>query len=309
MPLISVVIPVYKSDSCLPELYGRLTTSLETISRDYEIILIEDCGGDRSWDIITELSRKDSRVRGIQFSRNFGQQCGITAGLDRCDGDWVVVMDCDLQDAPENIPRLYQKAQEGYEVVLARRIGRTDGIVKRATSWFFYKVFNYFSEMNYDGKIGNFRIISRKVVQNFRSMREQLRFFGGMVEWMGFPSASIEVHHDKRFAGETTYTYRKLWKLASEIMIAYSDKPLRLSIRLGFSMSLLSIIAGLVILARKLLYGSPVMGWSSMIVSLYFIGGLILGVLGIIGIYLGKTFDEIKKRPIYIIAKTVGPAH
>lgn len=301
MPFISVIIPVYKAEDCLHELYRRLRDSLETISQDFEIILVEDCGGDRSWKIIVELAQQDGRVKGIQFSRNFGQHYGITAGLDHCDSDWVVVMDCDLQDRPEEIPRLYAKAQEGYDVVLARRGKRQDPTFKRLTSWLFYQVFNYLADLNYDAQVGNFRIISRKVVKSFRLMREQLRFFGGLVDWMGFPTASIEVKHDGRIAGKSTYTFRKLWKLASETIVAYSDKPLRLSIKLGFSISFIALMCGLYLSLRALIYGSPVTGWSSLIVSLYFLCGIIIGVLGILGIYLGKVFDETKGRPLYLI--------
>jgi polyisoprenyl-phosphate glycosyltransferase len=304
MPHISVVIPVYKAENCLDELYQRLKSSMETISEDFEIILVEDCGGDRSWEKIVELAKKDPRVKGLQFSRNFGQHYGITAGLDNCDADWVVVMDCDLQDRPEEIPRLYAKAQEGYEVVLARRGKRQDPILKRLTSWLFYKVFNYLADLNYDAQVGNFRMISRKVVENFRLMREQLRFFGGLIDWMGFPTASIDIQHDTRFSGNSTYTFYKLWKLASETIIAYSDKPLRLSIKLGFFISFLAFSYGIYIFFRSLIYGSVVTGWSSLIVSLYFLGGIIISVLGIIGIYLGKTFDEAKKRPLYVMRKT-----
>lgn len=301
MPIISVIIPVYKAENCLYELYSRLVRALEIISENFEIILIEDCGGDRSWDIIVELANQDQRVKGIQFSRNFGQHYGITAGLDHCNGDWVVVMDCDLQDRPEEIPRLYAKAQEGYDVVLARRGRRKDPVLKRLTSWLFYKIFSYLADINYDGQVGNFRIISRKVVENLRLMREQLRFFGGLVDWMGFPTASVEVEHDSRLAGKSTYTFCKLWKLATEITIAYSDKPLRLSIRLGLIISLGAFIYGTYILLRALIYGSVVTGWSSLIVSLYFLGGIIIFNLGIIGLYLGKTFNETKKRPLYLI--------
>lgn len=201
MPHLSVVIPVYKAEKCLHALYERLKISLETVSQDFEIILVEDCGGDLSWKIIVELAENDSRVKGIQFSRNFGQHYGITAGLDYCNGDWVIVMDCDLQDPPEEIPRLYAKAQEGYDVVLARRGKRQDPPLKKITSWLFYRIFNYFTELDYDGEVGNFRIISRQVVENFSLMREQLRFFGGLIDWMGFPTASIDINHDKRYEG------------------------------------------------------------------------------------------------------------
>ncbi len=304
MPLISVIIPVYKSESCLHELYRRLCASLELISDDFEIVMIEDFGGDRSWEIICALSTRDPRVKGIQFSRNFGQHYGITAGIDNSNGEWVVVMDCDLQDRPEEIPRLYAKALEGYDVVLAVREGRKGGTLKLFSSWLFYKVFKYLSGMDYDGRVGNFRIISRRVASAFCSMREQLRFFGGIVDWMGFPTASIAVQHDERFEGKSTYTLRKLFKLASETIIAYSDKPLWFSIKLGFLISGAAFLYGGYIIYIAINRGTPVIGWSSMMVSLYFLGGIIISVLGIIGIYIGKIFDETKKRPLYIIGKT-----
>lgn len=302
-PHISVVIPVYKAENCLDELYIRLNAVLETISANYEIILVEDFGGDNSWQVIERLAAADPRVRGMQFSRNFGQHYGITAGLDICQGEWVVVMDCDLQDRPEEILRLYLKAIEGYDIVLARRGVRCDPPLKRITSWLFYKVFSYLADVEYDGETGNFRIMSRKVVTNFRRMGEQLRFFGGLVQWMGFSTASIEVEHAERFDGKSTYTLSKLWKLGSEIIIAHSDKPLRLATRFGFLMAFFSFSYGMFILSSALLYGSPVPGWNSLIVSLYFIGGIIIGILGILGIYLGKTFDESKKRPLYIVRR------
>jgi dolichol-phosphate mannosyltransferase len=304
MPHLSVVTPVYRAEACLEELYRRLAAALSGITQDFEIIMVEDRGGDRSWEIIGELARKDARVKGIQFSRNFGQHYGITAGLDHCDGDWVVVMDCDLQDRPEDIPRLYAKAREGHEIVIARRDRRSDPLPKRMTSWLFYRLFSWLADIEYDSQNGNFRIISRKVVESFRQMREQLRFFGGLVNWMGYPAATVDVQHDERYAGPSTYTVARLWKLASETIIAYSDKPLRLSIRFGFVISALAFAGGIYILVRALLYDSPVMGWPSLIVSVYFIGGVIISILGIIGIYLGKTYDEAKKRPLYIVMHT-----
>ncbi|MTJ21035.1 glycosyltransferase family 2 protein [Dolichospermum sp. UHCC 0352] len=301
MAVISVVIPVYKAEKCLHELYTRLKSSLQVISEDFEIVLVEDCGGDRSWEIILELANQDTRVKGIQFSRNFGQHYGITAGLDHCNGDWVVVMDCDLQDRPEEIPKLYAKAQEGYDVVLAKRKNRKDAFLKKLTSKLFYQIFNYLADLKYDAEVGNFRIISRKVVSNFCLIREQLRFFGGLVDWMGFPTVCIEVQHDSRLEGESTYTFKKLWKLATDTIIAYSDKPLRLSVKIGFIISLLAFLSGTYLIIKAILFGTPVIGWSSLIVSLYFLGGIIISILGIIGIYLGKTFDETKKRPLYLV--------
>jgi polyisoprenyl-phosphate glycosyltransferase len=300
MPHLSVVTPVYRAEDCLEELYRRLVAVLSGMTQDFEIIMVEDCGGDLSWEIIRELARKDPRVKGIQFSRNFGQHYGITAGLDNCNGDWVVVMDCDLQDRPEDIPLLYAKAQEGYDVVHAQRDRRRDALVKRWGSNLYFKLLEYFAEVAYETP-GNFRILSRKVVENFRRLREQLRYSTGLLHWMGFPTAYVEVQQARRFAGETSYTLGKLWKLAFDIVIAFSDKPLRLSVRLGFAIAFVAFCYGLYILVHALLYGSPITGWSSLIVSIYFIGGIIIAILGVIGIYLGRTFEETKKRPLYIV--------
>jgi len=304
MAHISVVIPVYRAESCLEELYRRLKAALEPLTADFEIMLVEDCGGDRSWPLIVELAQRDPRVKGIQFSRNFGQHYGITAGLDRCNGDWVVVMDCDLQDRPEEIPRLYAKAQEGHEIVVARRGKRSDPLLKRFSSWLYYSVFSWLADMDYDPQAGNFRILSRKVINNYRNMRERSRFFGSLINWMGFPFTSIDVQHDERFAGDSSYTFGKLWRLGAETIIAYSDKPLRIAVRLGFFIATCAFLYGLYILFLALFHGSPVTGWSSLIVSIYFMGGVIVAILGILGIYLGKTYDETKCRPLYVINHT-----
>jgi glycosyltransferase involved in cell wall biosynthesis len=302
-PLISVVIPVYKAENILDELYRRLRGALETVSTDFEIVLVEDCGGDRSWEVIERLAAADPRVVGLQFSRNFGQHYGITAGLDQCRGDWVVVMDCDLQDAPEEIPRLYAKAREGYDVVLALRGPRQDPLRKRVTSWLFYRVFSFLADIDIDGDSGNFRIMSRQVVDNFGRMREQLRFFGGHVQWLGFTTTGLQVRHAERLEGSSTYTFSKLCKLAADTILAYSDKPLRMAATLGLTMAGVSFAFGGWLLGRALLQGTAIPGWSSLIVSLYFIGGLIIGILGILGIYLGKTFDEVKRRPLYVLRR------
>jgi len=304
MAHISVVIPVYRAESCLEELYRRLKAALEPLTADFEIMLVEDCGGDRSWPLIVALAQRDPRVKGIQFSRNFGQHYGITAGLDRCNGDWVVVMDCDLQDRPEEIPRLYAKAQEGHEIVVARRGKRSDPLLKRCSSWLYYSVFSWLADMSYDPQAGNFRILSRKVINNYRNMRERSRFFGSLINWMGFPFTSIDVQHDERFAGDSSYTFGKLWRLGAETIIAYSDKPLRIAVRLGFFIATCAFLYGLYILFLALFHGSPVTGWSSLIVSIYFMGGVIVAILGILGIYLGKTYDETKCRPLYVINHT-----
>ena len=212
-----------------------------------------------------------------------------------------MIMDGDLQDRPEEIPRLYEKAQEGFDVVLARRVKRRDPAIQRISSWLFYKIFNYLTEMRYDPQVGNFRIISRKVVENYCNMREQLRFFGGLVDWLGFPVNYIDIDHDCRFSGKSSYTFKKRWKLAYEAIIAYSDKPLKLAIRLGFIMSFLAFCYGTYVVYSAIFREIDIQGWSSLIVSVYFIGGIIIAIFGVIGIYLGKTFDEVKRRPLYVI--------
>jgi glycosyltransferase involved in cell wall biosynthesis len=302
--IISVVIPVYKSKNCLQELYDRLKVNLELITPEFEILLVEDCGEDGSWEVIEQLAKKDLRVRGMQFSRNFGQHYGITAGLDNCVGKWAVIMDCDLQDRPEEIPRLYAKAQEGFDMVIALRGKRQDPASKRFFSYLFYRIFSYLSDLKHDGDSGNFRIISRRVINNFCQMREQLRFFGGLMQWMGFQSTSIRVQHSARLHGVSTYTFSKLLKLSLDTIIAYSDKPLRISIKLGFFMALTSFLIGINLAWHAIINGVEVQGWTSLILAILFIGGIIIIILGIIGIYLGKVFDEVKGRPLYIIRRT-----
>lgn len=301
MPQISVVIPVYKAEDCLYELHRRLVHAIETITPDFEIIMVEDCGGDRSWEIINQLTEHDQRVKGIQFSRNFGQHYGITAGLDYCNGDWVVVMDCDLQDQPEEIPKLYGKAQEGYDIVLARRAQRQDGFLKTLGSRMFYKVFDYLTDTKTDPAVGTFRILSRKVVKSFLCLKEQLRFFGGMIHWLGFKTAYIDIEHSERYAGRSTYNLTKLIRLAFAAMVSFSDKPLKISINFGFLMFLFSLTYGIFLICRKLIYGVAIEGWTSVMVSIYLIGGLVFLNLGVLGLYIGRIFDETKKRPLYII--------
>lgn len=305
IPHISVVIPVYKAEECLEELYRRLKNSLEVITSDFEILMVEDCGGDRSWEIISELSEKDRRVKGIQFSRNFGQHYAITAGLDYCNGDWVVVMDCDLQDQPEEIPKLYAKAQEGFEVVYARRAERQDSWLKKITSRCFSAVLNYLTEQKSDPAVANFGVYSRKVIDNFGLMRESMRVFALFVRWIGFPAAFVDVEHAPRYSGKSSYTFNKLMHLAVNAIVSHSNRPLRLSIKFGFIMAFGSFLVALNYTIRYLLYFTPVSGWTSMIVSMYFLAGLFFMNTGFVGLYIGRIYDEVKGRPLYIVFRKV----
>lgn len=304
--LISVVSPVYKAESIVDELVSRIKEAVSKITPDFEIILVEDGSPDNSWNAIKQNCKKDKRVKGVKLSRNFGQHQAVTAGIDYCNGQWVIIMDCDLQDLPEEIPKLYAKALEGYDVVLARRKERKDSLFKKLSSLIFYKVFNYLSGLNYDYHVGGFRIISKRVVEKFRLMREQPRYFNALIEWMGFPTASVDVEHGRRIEGKSNYNFGKLLKHSLDAIISNSEKPLVISTRIGFIMSFVSFLIGAFLLLRALFVGSPVSGWSSLIVSLYFLSGVIITVLGILGIYLGKTFSMVKNRPLYIVHKVEG---
>jgi polyisoprenyl-phosphate glycosyltransferase len=306
MARIGVVIPVYKAEDCLDELYRRLVTSLEAITSDFELVFVEDCGGDKSWDGIKRLGARDPRVKGLQFSRNFGQHHGIAAGLDHCDGDWVVVMDCDLQDPPEAIPTLVGRALQGFDVVLARRLRRHESRMRQIQSMLFAWLFERLTGRNYDPRVGAFRLLSRRVVLANRRFREKTRLLGGAIDWLGFPTSTIDVEQAPRFAGESSYSLGKLLRLAIDGIIAYSDRPLRLSILSGMTIAAASLLFGLALIAYSLFGQKPVPGWTSVIVSIYFVGGLILANLGLIGAYIGKIFEETKDRPPYVIAATVG---
>jgi polyisoprenyl-phosphate glycosyltransferase len=300
-PLISVVSPVYAAEAVVEQLVAEIIRAVTPITQQFEIILVEDRGPDNSWQKIRSLCAADSRVKGIRLSRNFGQHYAITAGLDKSRGEWVVVMDCDLQDRPDQIVHFYNKALEGYQVVQGRRVTRQDNFFKRSFSWLFYKVLAYLSGYSQDSTIANFGIYHRKVVDAVCSLRENIRFFPTMVTWVGFKKVSIPIEHAARPVGRSSYNFSKLFNLALDIVLAYSDKPLRLITKLGLFTSFCSLLI-LGYNVYKYLAGEIiVMGYASLIVSLWFLAGLIMFILGIVGLYVGKTFEGTKNRPIYII--------
>jgi len=304
--LISVVSPVYKAVDCVEELYRRIVEAMKQIGvLDYEIIFVEDCGEDGSWEKICALAAKDPCLKAVQLSRNFGQHLAITAGLSLSTGDWTVVMDCDLQDPPEEIPRLFKKALEGYDVVCARRGKRQDSMWKRSTSRIFTAFFNWLSGMSYDPQVANFRILSRLAVNAYSQMGERTPSFGGHLEWLGFKVGYIDIQHQRRYSGKSSYSFKKLLLLATNIIVAYSNKPLYISISLGFLMTFFSTVYALYLVLMRLWGGIGVEGWTSIMVSMWFLGGMIIGNLGIIGLYLGKVYDETKKRPLYVVSKKI----
>lgn len=300
---LSVVSPVYGAKDCLQEFYRRVCAAAEKIGKDFEIILVDDASPDGSWAVIEGLSKKDTRVHGIQFTRNFGQHHAIAAGLRVSRGEWVVVMDCDLQDRPEDISLLYALACEGHECVMARRIGRQDPLFKRVSSWVFYRAFNYLTDLKYDGTVANFSIISRRVVEALNGMTESVRFYGGFLHYLGYTGSFVDVQHDPRYAGESSYTFLRLVRLAGYLIIAHSNKPLRLCVTAGFLISSLAFLAGVFSLSRVLLYGSPITGWPTLVISIFFSTGTIILTLGILGFYIGRILTEVKNRPLYVVKK------
>jgi polyisoprenyl-phosphate glycosyltransferase len=300
-PHISVVSPVYRAEKIIPELVRRIDDSISKITTNYEIILVEDCGPDNSWTAIEAVAKKNPRVKGFKLSRNFGQHYAISCGLDHAKGDWVVVMDCDLQDQPEEIYKLYQKTKEGYDVVLAQRIERQDSILKRFFSKAFYGILGYLTGSKMDESVANFGIYNQKVIQALTLMRESIRYFPTMVKWVGFNQTAIPIEHAERSEGKSSYNFKRLLNLALDIILAYSDKPIRLMIKFGLIISLASFVMGLVFLIRYLIGEVTVQGYTSLIISIWFFSGLILVMLGVVGLYVGKTFEGVKKRPIYLI--------
>ena len=244
-PLISVVIPVYGCETCLIELCNRIKNTVTAIPAQYEIILVNDASPDNAWERIKQLSEQDKQIKGIDFARNFGQHHAITAGLDYANGDWVVVMDCDLQDRPEEIAKLYAKALDGYEVVFGKRMERQDNWWKKKSSQAFYRVYDYFTNSNSDYMAANFSINAKKVVMGFRQMREQNRFFPLFIQWMGYKTIHIPIEHDARKEGKSYYNLKKLINLATDAIISQSNKPLRLSIQFGFILAVASFLYGL----------------------------------------------------------------
>lgn len=300
MTHLSVVSPVYGCENCLYELYQRLKITLEKINPDFEIILVNDASPDDAWNVIIDLAKKDPRVKGINLSKNFGQHNAINSGLQYCTGEWIVILDCDLQDQPEEISLLYEKTKQGFEIVFAQRKIRNDKFIKKTVSRFFYWVFNFLTKIPNDYSVGNFGIYKSLIIHEYNKINECEKVFPIMVRQLGFKSTSIDVFHAKRLTGESSYTYIKLIKLALRIIVTQTNRPLYLSIYFGFAIALLAFIYGIFLIIRYFFFDVP-LGYTSIIATILFIGGILFCNLGIIGIYLGKVFNEVKKRSDYII--------
>lgn len=298
---ISVVIPCYNCADSLVELHKRLVLCLEQITNEFEIIFVNDASPSQDWQIIKELANKDNRVIGLNLSRNFGQHYAITAGLDYCNADWVVVMDGDLQDKPEEIKKLFDKTSEGYDIIVGKRENRKDSFIVKLTSKLFYMVFNYLTGQKLDNKVANFGIYSRRVIDNVRKLKELDRSFGLLVTLVGFSRLEIEIDHSFRASGESSYSFSSRLKLAIDHILSHSNKPLILAVQTGFIISSLSVIYAFWLFIRYFISSHVADGWTSLMVSLFFLSGLIIVVIGMVGLYVGKIYSEIKGRPLYIV--------
>ncbi len=301
---LSIVSPVYRAELILDELVERIAKSIPPAFNSYEIILVDDFSPDKSWQKIVEISNKNSKVRGFKLSRNFGQHYAITAGLNQVSGDYVVVLDCDLQDQPEEIEKLFNESQKGFDIVLARRYERKDSFYKKTVSKLFYKTLSYLTGTKQDATVANFGIYSKQVIDEVVKLEEKIKYFPTMVKWVGFSTAYVNVEHASRSEGKSNYNLKKLLNLALDIILAYSDKPLRLIIKFGLSIAMVSFLMVIYVLFEKITGKVSVSGYASLIISIWFLSGCLLTTLGVVGLYIGKIFEGVKNRPSYIIEKT-----
>ncbi|MBH8604046.1 glycosyltransferase family 2 protein [Thermoactinomyces sp. CICC 10522] len=298
----SIIIPVYNEEAVIHETHRRLTQVMESLAEPYELLFVNDGSQDRTEEIITELKEADPHVKLLDFSRNFGHQIAITAGMDHALGDAIVIIDADLQDPPELIPQMIEKWKEGYEVVYAKRSKRKgETLFKKWTAALFYRTLRALTEVNIPLDTGDFRLIDRKVAEAMKGIREKNRFVRGLVSWVGFRQTAIEYVRDERFAGETKYPLKKMLRFSMDGITSFSYKPLKLATYLGFFISFASFLYLLVSLGERLFTTSTVAGWTSLIACVLLLNGVILIILGILGEYVGRIYDETKNRPLYIL--------
>jgi dolichol-phosphate mannosyltransferase len=305
-PTVSIVSPVYKAERIVQKLVTKIQLTMEELKISYEIILVDDRSPDDSWALMKSLSAQYSNVKSIRLSRNFGQHPAIMAGISQAKGEWIVVMDCDLQDQPKEIIKLYKKAQEGFEVVQARRKNREDNFFKKLSSKIFSKVYGYFTDTKYDNEIANFGIYHIKVIKSILQISDYIKFFPLFIDFVGFKSTSISVEHAPRESGTTSYSFTKLISLAFNTIISFSNKPLKLFVKFGMIISFLSFCVGIYYIYQAMHNEIEVLGFTSIIVSIWFLSGVIITTIGVAGIYIGKIFDQTKDRPVYIIDEIHG---
>lgn len=304
---LSIIVPIYNEEQVIPELYRRITGVMEKIGVTWEMVCINDGSRDRSVQMLLELRQQDPRIKLIDFSRNFGHQIAITAGLDYAEGDAVVIIDADLQDPPEVIGEMLARWREGYEVVYAVRADRKgESFFKLWTANAFYRLLRAITDVNIPLDAGDFRLMDRQVVRTMRSLRENHRFMRGLSSWVGYKQIGVEYQRAERYAGETKYPLRKMLKLTMDAITSFSYVPLRMATWFGFSLAAISLVGILITVGLRLSGNNAFYGQATTLVAVLLLGGIQLIFLGILGEYLGRIYDEVKQRPLYIVARAHG---
>ncbi len=303
----SVVIPAFNEEPVIAETYKRLKKVMDEIGEPYELIFINDGSSDRTGEILDEIHHQDRNLKVIHFARNFGHEAATTAGLDHALGQGIVIIDADLQDPPELIPAMIEKWKEGFDVVYGKRKQRKgESVFKKTTSALFYRFLQRMTEINMPADVGDFRLIDRKVADALKNIREKNRYMRGIISWVGFRQTAIEFVREERWAGETKYNVKKLLRLAWDAITAFSYKPLKIATYLGFILSGISFIYLLIVIFEKVFTQKTVPGWASLMAISLFFNGVVLIMLGLLGEYIGRIYEETKDRPLYIIYKTQG---
>jgi glycosyltransferase involved in cell wall biosynthesis len=299
---LAVVVPVYNEEEVVREFHGRLGAVLDSIQARSTVLYVNDGSSDRTLETLLDIRRGDPRVEIIDLSRNFGKEIALTAGLDHTDADAVVVIDADLQDPPELIPELVQGWRDGYDVVYAQRAAREgEGFAKRATAYTFYRLIQRVSRVRIPEDAGDFRLLSRRVVQALRGLRERNRFMKGLFAWVGFKQRAVRFQRHARFAGRTKWNYWKLWNFALEGFTSFTTAPLKIATYVGLTIATGALVFALIVVYKTLVYGEEVRGYPSLMVVVLFLGGAQLMTIGILGEYVGRMFDETKGRPLYLV--------
>ena len=304
--MYSVVIPIFNEEKTLPELHRRLSLVLPPLGSDVEIILVDDGSKDTSFELMKAVRASDARVKIIRLSRNFGHQVAISAGIDLARGDAVILMDGDLQDPPELLATMIQHWSSGYQVVYTVKRSRRENPLKRFAFRLFYRILRSVSAIDIPMEAGNFSLLDRRVVDVLRNMPERNRYISGLRAWTGFRQIGIPYDREARYSGRPQMSFRRLVELALDGIFSFSKAPLRVAVYIGVFSALVAFVGGLWVLSQKLFTDRAILGWASTIVSITFLGGLILMTLGIIGEYIGRIYDEVKQRPLYVIQDTIG---
>jgi len=300
---LSVVVPVYNEQASIAEFHRRLGAVLESVHGDCEVVYVDDGSTDATQKLLRDLRHADARIGIVVLSRNYGKEIALTAGIDHARGDAVVVIDADLQDPPELIPKLLEQWRSGFDVVYAKRTSRHgEGLARRVTAYVFYRVIQRLSRVRIPEDTGDYRLLSRRAVEALKKIREQHRFMKGLFAWIGYPQIAVPYQRDPRIGGKTKWSFWQLWNFALEGITSFTTIPLKVATYLGLVISLAALAFAAAIVLDTLLHGNPVPGYPSLMVVVLFLGGIQLMFIGILGEYLGRVFDETKARPLYFVA-------